>query len=64
MHYSKETHSCSIFRVITIDFRVSEILGFLQYLLDRFISYCSSRLNVETIVSIDLFQYERNVRLF
>ena len=31
MHYSKETPSCSHFRVITINFRVSEILGFLWY---------------------------------
>ena len=31
MHYSKETPSCSTFRVITINFRVSEILGFLWY---------------------------------
>ena len=30
MHYSKETPSCSTFRVITINFRVSEILGFLR----------------------------------
>ena len=31
MHYSKEMLSCSTFRMITINFRVSEILGFLQY---------------------------------
>ena len=31
MHYSKETPSCSTFKVITINFRVSEILGFLRY---------------------------------
>ena len=31
MHYSKEKPSCSTFRVITADFRVSEILGFLRY---------------------------------
>ena len=31
MHYSKETPPCSAFRVITINFRVSEILGFLWY---------------------------------
>ena len=31
MHYSKETPSCSTFRLITINFRVSEILGFLRY---------------------------------
>ena len=29
MHYSKEKPSCSTFRVITANFRVSEILGFL-----------------------------------
>ena len=33
MHYSKETPSCSTFRVITINFGVAEILGFLQYIL-------------------------------
>ena len=31
MHYSKEAPFCSTFRVITINFRVSEILGFLRY---------------------------------
>ena len=31
MHYSKEKPSCSTFRVITANFRVSEILGFLRY---------------------------------
>ena len=31
MHYSKENPSCSTFRVITANFWVSEILGFLQY---------------------------------
>ena len=30
MHYPKETPSCSTFRVITINFRMSEILGFLR----------------------------------
>ena len=30
MHYSKEKPSCSTFRVITANFRVSEILGFLR----------------------------------
>ena len=29
-HYSKETPSCSTFRVITAKFRVSEILGNLR----------------------------------
>ena len=32
MHYSKERPSCSTFRVITINFRVSKILGFLHNL--------------------------------
>ena len=32
MHYSKETPSCSIFRVITENFRVFELSGFLRYL--------------------------------
>ena len=32
MHYSKEVPSCSTFRVIKINFWVSEILGFLWYL--------------------------------
>ena len=32
MHYSKEKPSCSTFRVITANFRVSEILVFLQYI--------------------------------
>ena len=31
MHYSKGKQSCSTFRVITANFQVSEILGFLQY---------------------------------
>ena len=31
MHFSKETPSCLTFRVITINFRVCEILGFLRY---------------------------------
>ena len=31
MHYSKESPSCSIFKEITANFRVSEILGFLLY---------------------------------
>ena len=31
LHYSKEKPSCSTFRVITANFRVSEILGFLRY---------------------------------
>ena len=31
MYYSKETPSCSTFRVITINFHMSEILGFLWY---------------------------------
>ena len=31
MHYSKEKPFCSTFRVITANFRVSEILGFLWY---------------------------------
>ena len=31
MHYSKEYPSCSTFRVITANFRVSEMLGFLRY---------------------------------
>ena len=31
IHYSKEQSSCSTFRVITANFRVSEILGFLRY---------------------------------
>ena len=31
MHYSTEKPSCSTFWVITINFRVSEILGFLRY---------------------------------
>ena len=30
MHYSKEKPSCLTFRVITANFRVSEILGFLR----------------------------------
>ena len=30
MHYSKENPSCSTFMVITANFRVSEILGFLR----------------------------------
>ena len=30
-HYSKEKPSCSTFGVITANFRVSEILGFLRY---------------------------------
>ena len=30
MHYSKERPSCSTFRVITANFWVSEILGFLR----------------------------------
>ena len=32
MHYSKEKPSCSTFMVITANFRVSEILGFLRYI--------------------------------
>ena len=32
MLYSKEKPSCSTFRVITANFRVSEILGFLRYI--------------------------------
>ena len=32
MHYSKEKPSCSTFRVITANFRVSKILGVLRYL--------------------------------
>ena len=31
MHYSEEKPSCSTFRVITANFQVSEILGFLRY---------------------------------
>ena len=31
MHYSKEKPSCSTFWMITANFRVSEILGFLRY---------------------------------
>ena len=31
MYYSKEKSSCSTFRVISANFRVSEILGFLRY---------------------------------
>ena len=31
MCYSKKKPSCSTFRVITANFRVSEILGFLRY---------------------------------
>ena len=31
MHYSKEKPSCSTFRVITANFRVSEMLEFLRY---------------------------------
>ena len=31
MHYAKETPSCSTFRVITANFRVSKILGLLRY---------------------------------
>ena len=30
MHYSKEKPSCSTFRVITANFQMSEILGFLR----------------------------------
>ena len=30
MYYSKEKPSCSTFRAITANFRVSEILGFLR----------------------------------
>ena len=33
MHYSKERPSCSTFRVITANFRLSKILGFLRYLI-------------------------------
>ena len=44
MHNSKETPSCSTFRVITIHFRVSEILGFLRY------SSCRSLIGGQTIV--------------
>ena len=33
MHYFKENPSCSAFRVITTNFWVFEILGFLQYVL-------------------------------
>ena len=32
MHYSKEKPSCSTFRVITANFQMSEILGFLWYI--------------------------------
>ena len=32
MHYSKEKPSCSTFRLITANFRVSEILGIVRYL--------------------------------
>ena len=35
MHYSKEKPSCSTFREITANFRVSKILGFLQYLSEK-----------------------------
>ena len=34
MHYSKEKPSCSTYRVITANFRMSEALGFLQYPVD------------------------------
>ena len=36
MYYSKEKPSCSTFSVITANFRVSEILGFLWYAFDFF----------------------------
>ena len=31
MHYSKEKPSCSIFRVVSANFQVTKILGFLRY---------------------------------
>ena len=34
MHYSKEKPSCSTFRVITANFRVSEFLGIIRYILE------------------------------
>ena len=43
MHYPKETPSCSTFRVIKINFRVSEILGFLRYAWFDGFSYHGSR---------------------
>ena len=45
MHYSKDMPSCSTFRVITINFRVSEILGFLRYW-DTWNYCCNAPINV------------------
>ena len=43
MHYSKEKPSCSSFRVITANVRVSEFLGVLWYLLfNTFSFYCKN----------------------
>ena len=39
MHYSIEKPSCSTFRVITANFPVSEILGFLRYSAGRMAVY-------------------------
>ena len=40
IHYSKENPSCSTFRVITANFRASEILGFLVILFIVKVSVC------------------------
>ena len=48
MHYTKETPSCSTFRVITINFRVSEILGFLRYL-----PSFSDRISKQTVTVVE-----------
>ena len=49
MHYSKENPSCSTFRVITVNFRVSEILGFLRYI--RGTALCNLYLSIPMVYS-------------